>query len=234
MKNLSRLVHLLILSLLLSGNACKNDNSATKTAIEKPTEKAAADPKTAAKKSIVFFGNSLTAAYGLSPEQGFPALIQKKLDSLGLSYKVTDAGVSGNTTADGKGRINWVLQQPIDIFVLELGGNDALRGLPVDAAKANLQDILTAVKTKYPAVKIVLAGMQAPPNLGKKYATDFKNMYPDLARANQCALVPFLLENVGGEVDLNQKDGIHPTAAGHKIVAENVWRAMKSLVLENQ
>ncbi len=223
--------NLFVLLALLAAISCKNNNSASAPADEKAAEKTAAAP---AKKSIVFFGNSLTAAYGLSPDQGFPHLIQKKLDSLGLTFRVTDAGVSGNTTADGKGRIDWVLQQPVDVFILELGGNDALRGLPVEAAKANLQSILTSVKTKYPAAKLVLAGMQAPPNLGKKYAGDFAKIYPDLARENGCALVPFLLENVGGEVDLNQKDGIHPTAAGHKIVAENVWRVLRPLVLENR
>ncbi len=214
--------------------SCKNNNSVKQPNSETTIEKTPGTEKTIDKKAILFFGNSLTAAYGLSPEQGFPALIQKRLDSLGLAYKVTDAGVSGNTTADGKSRIGWVLKQPIDIFILELGGNDALRGLPVDIAKQNLQHILTAVKTKYPAAKLVLAGMQAPPNLGKKYAADFQKMYPELARENQCALIPFLLENVGGEVDLNQKDGIHPTAAGHKIVAENVWAALKNIVVAAQ
>jgi acyl-CoA thioesterase I len=209
--------------------SCKNE---VKTA-EKASKTNSENSKTAqitTKKSIVFFGNSLTAAYGLVPEQGFTAIIQRRIDSLKLNFQVTNAGVSGNTTADGKSRIDWVLQQPVDIFVLELGGNDALRGLPVADAKANLQIIIDHLKTKYPSAKIIIAGMQAPPNLGAKYATDFKNMYPDLAKMNGCALVPFLLENVGGEVDLNQKDGIHPTAIGQKIVAENVWRILEKLL----
>lgn len=234
MKHATRLGFLSIILLFLLVNGCKNNSADNNTNSEKPVEKTADQKPVVAKKTILFFGNSLTAAYGLAPEQGFPNLIQKKLDSLGLNFKVIDAGVSGNTTIDGKGRIGWVLQQQIDIFVLELGGNDALRGLPVDVAKANLQAILTAVKTKYPSAKLVIAGMQAPPNLGKKYATDFAKMYPELARENNCALIPFLLENVGGEVDLNQKDGIHPTAAGQKIVATNVWAVLKNLVLENQ
>ena len=232
MKHTARSFFLPIILLLLLVNGCKNNNADNKINSEKPVEKTADQKPVVVKKNILFFGNSLTAAYGLSPAQGFPNLIQKKLDSLGLNYRVTDAGVSGNTTADGKGRIGWVLQQPIDIFVLELGGNDALRGLPVDVAKVNLQAILTAVKTKYPAAKIVLAGMQAPPNLGKKYTSYFAKMYPELARENRCALIPFLLENVGGEIDLNQKDGIHPTASGQKIVAGNVWAVLKNLVLE--
>ena len=234
MKHATRSLFFSIIVLFLLVNACKNNSADNKINSEKLTEKTADKKSVINKKTILFFGNSLTAAYGLAPEQGFPNLIQKKLDSLGLNFKVTDAGVSGNTTADGKGRIDWVLQQQIDIFVLELGGNDALRGLPVDVAKANLQAILTAVKTKYPEAKLVIAGMQAPPNLGKKYATDFAKMYPELARENNCALIPFLLENVGGEVDLNQKDGIHPTASGQKIVAANVWAVLKNLVLENQ
>ena len=234
MKHATRLGFLSIILLFLLVNGCKNNSADNNTNSEKPVEKTADQKPVVAKKTILFFGNSLTAAYGLAPEQGFPNLIQKKLDSLGLNFKVIDAGVSGNTTIDGKGRIDWVLQQQIDIFVLELGGNDALRGLPVDVAKVNLQAILTAVKTKYPSAKLVIAGMQAPPNLGKKYATDFAKMYPELARENNCALIPFLLENVGGEVDLNQKDGIHPTAAGQKIVAANVWAVLKNLVLENQ
>jgi acyl-CoA thioesterase I len=206
--------------------SCKNENKA----VEKAQNNVVATPTInppSAKKSIVFFGNSLTAAYGLAPEQGFTAIIQRRIDSLKLDFQVSNAGVSGNTTADGKSRIDWVLQQPVDIFVLELGGNDALRGLPVADAKVNLQFMIDRIKIKYPSAKIMLAGMQAPPNLGAKYASDFAKMYPDLAKTNNCALIPFLLENVGGEIDLNQKDGIHPTAIGQKIVAENVWRVLE-------
>jgi len=182
------------------------------------------------KKNIVFFGNSLTAAYQLSPEQGFPALIQRKIDSLGLAYTCVNAGLSGETTADGKNRADWVLQQPVDIFILELGGNDALRGLPVTASKENLQSIIDQVKAKYPNCKIVLAGMKAPPNLGEKYTLPFEQMYVDLAKKNQTALIPFLLENVGGIRSLNLEDGIHPNPEGQKIVAANIWRVLKQLL----
>lgn len=214
------LAGLLAVSLFFS---CKNDAPTSQPTAPQAENSTAETAKTGSKKTILFFGNSLTAAYGLKPTEGFPAIIQQKLDSLGLDFKVVDAGVSGNTTADGKSRIDWVLKQQIDVFVLELGGNDALRGLPVADAKTNLQAIIDAVKTKNPNVLLVIAGMQAPPNLGKIYATDFKKMYPDLARSNSALLIPFLLEGVGGEYDLNQKDGIHPTAKGHKMVAENVW-----------
>jgi acyl-CoA thioesterase-1 len=183
------------------------------------------------KKTIVFFGNSLTAGYGLSPEQAFPALIQKKIDSLGLPYNVTNAGVSGETSSGGLTRIDWILQQPIDIFILELGANDGLRGiLPLSTTKQNLQDIIDRVKAKNPGAKLVLAGMQVPPNMGQKYTAEFRNMFPELAQKNQTALIPFLLEGVGGETNLNQTDGIHPTDEGHRIVAENVWKELQKLL----
>ena len=195
------------------------------------TTRTAAKAPVAKKKSIVFFGNSLTAGYGLDdPSQGFAGLIQKRIDSLGLNYKVVNAGVSGETTSGGNSRIDWLLKQPLDIFVLELGGNDGLRGIPVSETRRNLQEILDKVKAKYPDAKRVLAGMQIPPNMGRKYATEFKDVYSDLAKKNEVTLIPFLLEGVGGESKLNQADGIHPTAEGHKILAENVWIRIKDLL----
>jgi acyl-CoA thioesterase-1 len=182
------------------------------------------------KKTIVFFGNSLTAGYGLSPEQAFPALIQKKIDSLGFPYRVINAGVSGETSSGGKTRIDWILQQPIDIFVLELGANDGLRGIPLSETKKNLQEIIDKVKEKSPDIKLVFAGMEIPPNMGQKYTADFRNIYKDLAAKNKMTLIPFLLEGVGGEPALNQDDGIHPTAEGHSIVAENVWKELEKLL----
>ncbi len=187
-------------------------------------------PVPAAKKNIVFFGNSLTAAYQLSPEQGFTALLQFRLDSLKLSYTCVNSGLSGETTADGVNRIDWVLQQPVDIFFLELGGNDALRGLPVTASKKNLEIILEKVKAKYPTCKIILAGMLAPPNLGAAYTIAFRDMYPALSKSQGVSLIPFLLENVGGMPELNLPDGIHPNVKGQKIVAENVWKVLKPLL----
>jgi acyl-CoA thioesterase-1 len=196
----------------------KNDDGGNKTAT---TEK---------KKTIVFFGNSLTAGYGLSPTEAFPALIQNKIDSLGLSYKVINAGVSGETTSGGNSRIGWILKQPLDVFILELGANDGLRGIPISETKKNLQSIIDKVKAKYPAAKLVLAGMQIPPNMGEKYTSEFRTIYPDLAKKNSVTLIPFILEGVGGEAKLNQQDGIHPTAEGHRIVAENIWKELKGLL----
>lgn len=183
-----------------------------------------------ARKTIVFFGNSITAGYGLQLSEAFPALIQAKLDSAQLPYKVVNAGVSGETSSDGLSRIEWILRQPLDIFVLELGGNDGLRGIPVSETTKNLQQIIDKVLMKYPSAKIVLAGMQVPPNMGKKYSNDFRQMFSELSKKNNIALIPFLLEGVGGEASLNLEDGIHPTAEGHQILAENTWAILQPLV----
>jgi len=208
-------------------------NNGNKTFNTKPTatDTAKITPPTTATKTILFFGNSLTAGYGVDPSQAFPALIQQKIDSMGLPYKVINGGVSGETSAGGNQRIDFVLkQQHVDVFVLELGANDGLRGIPITETRKNLQSIVDKVKAKYPAVKLVLAGMQIPPNMGQPYATDFKKIYPELAKKNNMTLVPFLLEGVGGEARLNQQDGIHPTAEGHQIVAENVWEELKGVL----
>ena len=181
-------------------------------------------------KTIVFFGNSITAGYGLEMSEAFPALIQRKIDSLALPYKVVNAGVSGETRSGGDGRIDWVLRQPVDVCVLELGGNDGLRGIPVTETRKNLQSIIDKVKAKNPAVKIIIAGMQIPPNMGKQYTGEFRSMYPELAKKNDIALIPFLLEGVGGEAKFNQDDGIHPTAEGQKILAQNVWEVLKGML----
>jgi acyl-CoA thioesterase-1 len=175
-------------------------------------------------KTIVFFGNSLTAGYGLDHEQAFPAIIQQKIDSLHLNWQIVNAGVSGETTTAGLARIDWILQKPLNIFVLELGGNDGLRGIPLDVTEQNLQAIIDKVKAKYPSANIVLAGMQLPPNLSIKYTKGFATIYPKLAQKNNIMLLPFLLEGVGGNPNFNQPDGIHPNAAGAKTVADNVWK----------
>ena len=204
-----------------------NDN---KNAADQKNGTANSTDSAVKKKTIVFFGNSLTAGYGLSPSEAFPALIQNKIDSLGLPYKVINAGVSGETSSGGNGRIDWILKQPIDVFILELGANDGLRGIPLDQTKKSLQSIIDKVKTKNPKAKLVLAGMQIPPNMGAAYTTEFKSIYPELASKNEIDLIPFILEGVGGEARLNQEDGIHPTAEGHKIVAENIWKKLKPLL----
>src|SRR5690554_6893365 len=179
-----------------------------------------------ASKTILFFGNSLTAGLGLDPSEAFPALIQAKIDSLDLPYQVINAGLSGETTAAGKNRIGWILNQQVDIFVLELGANDGLRGIPVEETKRNLQAIIDTVRQKSPDTRIILAGMQIPPNLGAAYTTDFREIFPELARENDLYLIPFLLEGVAGDTELNQADGVHPTAEGQEIVARNVWEVL--------
>lgn len=181
-------------------------------------------------KTLLFFGDSLTAGYGLDPDDAFPALIQQKLAARGDSWRVVNAGLSGETTAGGLRRLDWILRQPMDIFVIELGGNDGLRGIDPETSRSNLETMIKRVRERYPSVKIVLAGMQMPTNMGPDYTRQFAAMYPELARKDQLTLIPFLLEGVGGVPGLNQADGIHPTAAGHKIVAETVWRALLPLL----
>lgn len=217
-----RLITLIVLAGILA--ACSNS-------AKKDKKENDAELKTEKKiKHILFFGTSLTAGYGLDPTEAYPALIQNKIDSLKLPYQVINGGLSGETSAAGKSRIDWLLKQKIDIFVLELGANDGLRGLPVDEAKKNMQEIIDRVKAKYPEVKLVIAGMQMPPNMGATYAADFKNMFPELAEKNKMLLIPFLLDKVGGNPKLNQADGIHPTAEGDKILAENVWVVLKTIL----
>jgi acyl-CoA thioesterase-1 len=181
-------------------------------------------------KNILFFGTSLTAGLGLDPSEAYPALIQHKLDSLKLPYNVINGGLSGETSAAGKSRIDWLLKQPIDVFVLELGANDGLRGIAVAETTKNLQFIIDQVKAKYPSAKMVLAGMQVPPNMGSLYANDFKQMFPALAEKNNMVLIPFLLDKVGGVPKLNQPDGIHPTAEGAQILADNVWAKLEGVL----
>lgn len=187
--------------------------------------------ETTSKKTILFFGDSITAGYGLDDtNDAFPGVIQAKIDSLGLEYEVVNSGLSGETTAGGKSRIEWILNQEFDIFVLELGANDGLRGVALSETRANLQAIIDAVKTKSPNTKIILAGMQLPPNMGQKYTAEFKTIFSDLASKNNLAFIPFILEDVGGIKELNQNDGIHPTVEGHKIVAENVWEVLFTVI----
>ncbi|WP_339870230.1 arylesterase [uncultured Algoriphagus sp.] len=181
-------------------------------------------------KIILFFGNSLTAAYGIDPEDGFAGLTQQRIDSLDLNYRVINGGLSGETTAGGLSRLDWFLEDKPDIFVLELGGNDGLRGIKLTETKSNLLKIIDKVRSKFPDTKIILAGMQIPPNMGQEYATEFTEMYPAVAEEKDVTLIPFLLENVGGIPELNLPDGIHPTEEGHKIVFETIWPYVKSQI----
>ncbi|MBR06157.1 MAG: arylesterase [Rickettsiales bacterium] len=179
---------------------------------------------------ILFFGNSITAGYQLDVADAFPAIIQERLDSLGYHYKSVNAGLSGETSAGGLNRIDWVLQTVPDIFVLELGANDGLRGLDLDETKKNLKGIIGKVREANPEVKVILAGMEVPPNLGNDYTTKFRNMFKEIAEEEKSELIPFLLNNVAGIPELNLKDGIHPTPEGHQIVADNVWPVLLPLL----
>ncbi len=178
----------------------------------------------AQEKTILCFGNSLTAGYGLAKEEAWPMLIQDKISKSDLNYKVIQSGLSGETSAGGLSRIKWVLKDPVDIFILELGPNDGLRGLPLSQTQKNLQQIIDYVKMKNPEVKIVLAGMRVPPNMGPEYSNEFQALFKKLALKNNATLIPFFLEGVAGNKDLNLNDGIHPNKEGQKVVANTVWK----------
>jgi acyl-CoA thioesterase-1 len=218
---------LLVLWMVSCGDAPKKE---TGTEPPEPTETETETTSASEEKTILFFGNSLTAGYGLDTEEAFPALIQDRLDSLGLNYTAVNSGVSGETTSGGLNRLDWVLDQKVDIFVLELGANDGLRGVPLQETRDNLQAIIDLVREKNADTRIVLAGMQIPPNMGQAYTTEFRQIFPELAQKNDVELIPFLLKGVAGRTELNQDDGIHPTAKGQKIVRENVWDVLKQVI----
>ncbi len=182
------------------------------------------------KKRLVFLGDSITAGYGLEQTEAYPALIEQKIKAEKLPFEVVNAGVSGDTTAGGLRRLDWLLQQPIAVLVIALGGNDGLRGIAPEVTAANLQAMIDKVKARDPQTKIVIAGMRMPPNLGGDYTMKFARVYGEIANKNGTARVPFLLEGVGGDRDLNQADQIHPTAAGQKIIADTVWQKLQPLL----
>lgn len=217
---------MVVIICLLAG--CKSSNKKENNAGQADTTVQGAENEQ--RKTILFFGNSLTAGLGVESSESFPALIQEKIDSLELPYKIVNGGLSGETTAGGKGRIDWLLRQKVDVFVLELGANDGLRGIPVKETAKNLQDIIDQVKAKYPDAKLVMAGMEVPPNMGDAYVTEFRAVFRKIAEKNEMAFVPFLLDGVGGVAKLNQADGIHPTVKGHKILADNVWKVLKDVL----
>ena len=180
--------------------------------------------------TIMFFGDSLTAGYGVDKTQAYPALIQSRIDSLGWDFRVVNAGLDGETTAAGLRRIDWILQRPVDVFVLELGGNDGLRGLPLTQTEANLQQIIDRVRKKSADTELVVAGMQLPPNLGPDYTSQFRAIFPSLAERNTADLIPYLLEGVGGVDELMLPARIHPNPAGHRRVAAVVWATIEPVL----
>ena len=189
---------------------------------------AVADTETAA--VLLVFGDSIADGYGLERAQAFPALVQQRIAARGWPVKVVNAGLSGETSAAGRRRIGWLLRRPYDYVLLERGANDGLRGLPLAETRKNLQAIVDRVKEKNPAVRFVIAGMRIPPNLGARYADEFAAIFPRLAADNDAALIPFLLEGGGGVPELNLPDGIHPAAAGHELLADNVWRVLAPML----
>lgn len=220
-----------LLCLLFTGISCGEAPENKKAGTEDPgSENAQNNGDSKSGKVILFFGNSLTAGMGLDPEEAFPAFIQQKLDSLGYEYTVVNAGLSGETTASGRNRLPWVLTQDVSVFILELGANDGLRGIPLEETRSNLRAMIEQVREENPEAAIVLAGMQIPPNMGPAYTREFREIFPLLASEYKTALIPFLLEDVGGIPELNQDDGIHPTKEGHRIIAGNIWPVIEEVI----
>lgn len=182
-------------------------------------------------RTIIVFGDSIAAGYGLDSDQAFPAFIQEKVDDSGLNYRVINAGLSGETSAGGLRRVDWILQRQADIFILELGGNDGLRGIDPDLTKQNLRGIMQKVRSANPEVKILLAGMEAPPNMGDTYTNHFREIFKKLSEEAD-VFMPFILEDVAGISELNLPDGIHPTEEGHKIIANNLWEYLRPMLLD--
>lgn len=181
-------------------------------------------------KRIVILGDSITAGYGLDPSEAYPALIQVKIDAAKLPYSVTNAGVSGDTTAGGLRRIAWAMAKGADILIIALGGNDGLRGISPDETKKNLLGIIEKARAKNPNIRILIAGMQMPDNMGPDFTARFKAIFPEAAKESEADLIPFLIEGVGGIQNLNQPDGIHPTPEGQAVVAENVWKILNPAI----
>jgi len=229
-KNLKRIGLGLSLLVGIILSACNNKQDIVKTVEKTITQDISDEVIDSEDKVILFFGNSLTAGYRLAEEESFPSQIQAKIDSLDLAYTVINGGLSGETTAGGLNRIDWILKQDIDVFVLELGPNDMLRGLDLKATEENLKGIINKVKDKFPDIKLVIAGMLAPPNMGEQYAKQFASIYPRLAEDTGARLIPFLLDGVAGEKDLNLEDQMHPNALGYKIVADNVWKVLEGVL----
>jgi acyl-CoA thioesterase I len=195
---------------------------------------ACAQALAADEKAVVVLGDSIAAGYGVDPDEAFPAILEQKIKSAGLPYRVVNAGVSGDTTASGARRISWLLRNRIDVLLIELGGNDGLRGITPDETARNLQQIIDKLRDKNPHARVVLAGMQMANNMGDEYNKTYREVFPSIAKKNQAALVPFLLQGVGGKAELNQPDRIHPTPEGHRIVAENIWNVLEGVLRENR
>lgn len=212
--------------------SCKEKQQEAKEVVVEPINKTKEVIKSTenTKKTILCFGNSLTAGYGLDEKEAWPFLLNQKLDSLDFNYKVVNAGISGETSSGGLNRVDWVLNQKVDVFILELGANDMLRGLDINVTEINLRKILEKVHGKYPDIPIIVAGLLAPPNMGEKYEKQFKNIFSTLTKEFNGQLIPFFLQDVAGIKSLNLDDGLHPNKEGQKIVLQNVWTQLKKVL----
>ena len=238
-------LYLLVVVGVLSLAACGQNRSNSGTSAASVPDTAATTPAAAAPSApadtnlssekeglrVLVLGNSIAAGRGVSPEKAFPARLQQKVDSLGWDVRIQNAGVSGETTAGGIRRIDWLLNEEVDVLLLELGGNDGLRGLELSTTRQNLKGIIDTTLATYPQAKVLLAGMRIPPNLGDEYTEQFRQIYPTVAEQyKQVTLIPFILQGVAGVDSLMQDDGIHPTAAGHRLVVKNVWEKLRPML----
>lgn len=190
----------------------------------------ATNPTANKRGRIVVLGDSITAGYGLTPSQAYPALLQSKINEAGLPFEVVNAGVSGDTTSGGLRRIDWALSRGADVVIIALGGNDGLRGIPPKQTAANLAGMIQKARMKNPDVSVIIAGMQMPANMGPEYVEEFRAVFPRIASEQKVMLLPFLLEGVGGVLELNQSDAIHPTVEGQKRIAETVWPVLREVL----
>ena len=228
MKDIKKALYLMTaFSLLYCTNPTKDKPVEAKSEVD---QKAVFTEQKSDKPVIMFFGDSITKGYGIDPDDAFSTLIQLRLDSLGYDYLVINAGLSGETTASGLSRVNWVLKTVPEIFILELGANDGLRGINTEETRKNLKKIIAKVREVNPEVKILLAGMEVPPNMGEGYADPFRKIFPGIRDSEQVSLIPFILDKVAGEPELNLPDGIHPTVEGHRIVSETVWQYLQPML----
>jgi len=227
--NILKFCYFIVVMVLLGCGGDKGNKKSTESQMK--TEKDSNENMVGTTKTILCFGDSITAGYGLDDSSdAYPAILQQKIDSLNLNYTVINSGLSGETSSGGRSRIDWVLRQNVDIFLLELGANDGLRGIPLTETRSNLQSIIETVKEKYSDAEIILAGMELPPNMGQDYTSEFKFVFADLAIENDVSFIPFILNEVGGIKELNQQDGIHPNIEGHKIVAKTVWEKLRPML----
>ena len=229
-----------LLTVLALGAGCKSSKADESAAAADTVTKASTSPRAdslrtaaptvAASHSVVFIGTSLTAGLGLNPDSAYPQLIQEKIEAAHLPFEVVNAGVSGETTAGLLRRLDWLLRGNFDVVVVESGANDGLRGTPVATVRQNLRAILSRIRSAHPDAKVLLVQMEAPPNLGPQYTTAFHDLYAEVARENGATLMPFLLQGVAGDRELNQADGIHPNQRGEHIVADNVWKSLEPVL----